>query len=122
VSLSRWRGQVVLLNFWGSSCVHCLEELPELERINKEVGDGFAVVSVCFDETDAREVQRLVRPRLREMPVYVNPDGLARARYDVQVMPSVYLIDPAGRVLGHGTGARSWPAGELRDLVRAVKE
>ncbi len=77
-SLDRWSGKVVLLNFWGTTCVHCLAELPALEKIAHEVGDGFAVVSVCFDETDAGEVRRLVQGRVQQMPVYVNPDGLVR--------------------------------------------
>src|SRR5207237_4254147 len=107
MSPGHWRGQVVLLNFWGSSCASCLKELPELEKLGEEVGEGFTVVSICFDETDVNAVRRLVQGRVHEMPVYVNPDGLARARYDVQVMPSLYLLDPAGRLLGPATGARS---------------
>jgi thiol-disulfide isomerase/thioredoxin len=116
-SLANLRGRVVLLNFWGTSCVHCITELPELEKLDEELHDrGLTILSVCADEDDPAVVTRLTR-HLNRMPVYVNPDGKATLRYDVQAMPCVYLIDGRGRLAGRIEGARTWTAAELGPLL-----
>src|SRR5688500_7054273 len=47
-SLAQLRGRVVLLNFWGTTCLPCLAELPTLERLHDEFRDqGLVVFSVC---------------------------------------------------------------------------
>lgn len=116
-SLGELRGRVVLLNFWGTSCVHCIRELPALEKLDDELRDrGLSVLSVCVDEDDPVVVGRLTR-HLKQMPVYVSPDGKALLRYDVQAMPCVYLLDAQGRLAGRFEGARTWTAAELAPLL-----
>jgi mono/diheme cytochrome c family protein/peroxiredoxin len=111
------RGRVVLLNFWGTTCVHCIKELPALEKLAEELGGrGLSVLSVCVDEDDPAVVGRLTR-HLKRMPVYVSPNGKASLRYDVQAMPCVYLLDTHGRLAGRLEGARTWIAAELAPLL-----
>lgn len=118
-SLAGLRGRVVLLNFWSTTCVHCLHELPNLERLNEDLRNrGLTVVSVCFDEDDPGEVGKLARRYAHDLPIYTNPDGKAAVRYDVQVMPCLYLIDAQGRLVGRAEGAHSWTAAELAPLVQ----
>jgi thiol-disulfide isomerase/thioredoxin len=116
-ALNDLRGRVVLLNFWGTSCVHCIRELPALEKLEEELrGRGLSVLSVCVDEDDPAVVGRLTK-HLQRMPVYVSPDGKAALRYDVQAMPCIYLLDARGRVAGRLEGARTWTAAELTPLL-----
>lgn len=121
-SLSDFKGKVVLLNFWATTCIHCLDELPELDRLGREYHDqGLVVVSVCFDDSTGDSARKLVRGRAPHLPVFVNPDGLARFRYDVQIMPVVYLIDAEGRVLGHTQGLRRWVDRDIQFLLQACR-
>ena len=52
--LSDWDGKLVLLNFWATWCGPCREEMPLLDRVNKHLADdGFAVVGIALDNTEA---------------------------------------------------------------------
>ena len=49
-----WKNKTVLLNFWGSWCPPCIEEMPLLDRFNKEYADqGIRVVGIVIDQEDA---------------------------------------------------------------------
>ncbi|HEV2499558.1 MAG TPA: TlpA disulfide reductase family protein [Terriglobia bacterium] len=54
VSLSHYRGKVVLLNFWGTWCGVCMSEIPELIQLQQEYGDkGFTVLGVAMGDSKA---------------------------------------------------------------------
>jgi mono/diheme cytochrome c family protein/peroxiredoxin len=124
VSLAQFRGNLVLVNFWGTDCVHCLAELPDLERLAEALAPrvdqpGVVVVPVCFDETDRQVVGKVARQHVQRLPVFVDPRGLGKLRFDAQVLPSTYLIDPRGRLVGSATGRHAWSAQELKQLLAA---
>lgn len=120
-TLESFRGKAVLLAFWGTTCAPCLSELPALERLSRDFGaDGLEVVALCVDETSPEPVRTSARGRVAELPLYVDTTGLARLRFDVQVLPSTVLIDPAGRLLGRAQGGDDWSRPELRALLLAV--
>jgi mono/diheme cytochrome c family protein/peroxiredoxin len=117
--LDELRGKLVLVHFWGTTCVHCREALPALERLAEAYqGRGLAVLSVCADESDSGVVSRLGRQHVRRLPLYVSPDGQARVRYDVQLLPSYFLIDPRGRLLGQAHGEKAWSDSAIEALLR----
>ena len=96
----------MVLAFWSMSCVPCLEELPELEKLRQQQSDnGLTVLPICVDAASIGEVHEFMRDRLQDLPVYTSADGLARARYDVQVLPTAFLIDPDGRLVGSLKGS-----------------
>jgi len=57
VSVDRFDGQVLLLNFWATWCAPCVEEMPMLSRLHQDyAGRGFTVVGIALDEPQrARE-------------------------------------------------------------------
>src|SRR5262249_25170044 len=88
-SLADFRGRLVLLTFWGTACAPCLAELPALERLAGECrGQGLSVVCVCADETDPDRVRAVTTRHSRGLPVFVDPSGSTRRRYDVQLLPA----------------------------------
>ncbi len=56
VTVDSWRDKILVLNFWGSWCPPCVEEMPLLDRMNNEHRErGVRVVGVVVDrEEDAR--------------------------------------------------------------------
>jgi mono/diheme cytochrome c family protein/peroxiredoxin len=112
------RGRLVLLNFWGTSCAHCIKEFPHLEELARRYENrGLAVVCACADEDEAEVVAGLAQKHAKQLAAFVDPHGLTRLRYDVQVLPTVLLIDPNGRVLGRAEGALDWSAGAIESLL-----
>ncbi len=104
VTLDSWRGRVVLVLFWGTSCTHCVAEMPAMDRFAARYRErGLVVLPVCVDEADAATARATADDR----PVYLDPGGTARLRYDVQALPTFALIGHDGRLLGTAQGAET---------------
>jgi peroxiredoxin len=111
--LADFRGRFVLLNFWATWCVPCLQEMPSLERLQRRLGpERLTVLAVSQDDDGAVQVTPLVRKLTLTFPIALDPEQRVAARYGVGVLPSTFLIDPQGRVLAAANGAREWDSAE----------
>ncbi|WP_114194731.1 TlpA family protein disulfide reductase [Edaphovirga cremea] len=106
VSLDRWQGKTVYLNFWSVSCGGCVSEMASLEKLSKTYGDKVVVVAV---NTDAEQVD--LKPVLAQRqigyPVVRDQLGITRERYEVIGTPTSFLIDAKGKVTAIHQGVRS---------------
>jgi len=108
ITLDRFRGQVVLLNFWATWCGPCRAEMPDLERLHRAYRDrGFAVVGVNFKESP-RQVQSFMTRQNLTFPALLDRDGAASATLRVVLLPVTLLLDREGRALWKALGAREW--------------
>jgi len=119
-TLSGRRGRVVLLVFWETSCLPCLEKLPRLQRLAEALtGQAAEVVPVCVNAAEPEAVRAAAAGRLTSLPCYLDADGKARVRFGVDAVPRACLIDRDGRLLGAGAGPADWDGPEMRELLRA---
>ena len=64
ISLHDLRGKVVVLNFWATWCPPCIEEMPSLVQMQRQLGDKVTVFAVSTDsDEDAEKYQRFLRER-----------------------------------------------------------
>lgn len=104
-SLDDRRGQFVLVNFFATWCVPCIEEHDDLVRFseaNRSSGRA-SVVSVIFSDTPD-DVRRFFDRRGGDWPVVRDDDGGISTAWGVARVPESYLVDPAGTVVGKITG------------------
>ena len=106
VSLSDFRGQPVVLNFWATWCMPCRVEIPHLEALYTKYKDQGLVVLGMNTETDYMKVKRFAEPRISYTVLL---DGGTQAQgYDVSGIPCTYYIDREGiiqhRSVGFGPG------------------
>ena len=119
--LSDYRGRVVLLTVWGTTCVSCLEELPDLDRLARlYAARGLSVISICGDESDPDIVRQVGGRRAPGLPLFVDRRGTALPRLDVTALPTTLLIDRDGRLVARIAGARSWVSDESRRALEAL--
>lgn len=120
VSLAALRGQVVLLNFWATWCPPCREEMPSMERLHQEFkAQGLAVLAVNIQESP-KQVARFMRDFRLTFPALLDVDATIAGRYGVRGLPSTYLIDRTGRVVGQVVGARDWAGPAAKALARSL--
>lgn len=101
ISLSDYRGKVVLLDFWATWCGPCLAELPNVKRVYEKYGaEGFVVIGVSLD-IDRRKLERFVREHDIRWPQVYDGRGwendVARL-YGVVAIPATLLLDKNGNV------------------------
>ncbi len=111
----------MLLNFWGTFCVPCREEMPQLEALWQSFKDqGFTVIAIATDRGNAKEVERFVRETALSFPVVLDPDGKVRRNYEIIGLPTTYLIGRDGRFHGRVIGARDWANAEAKSMIQRL--
>ncbi len=102
VSLSSFKGRVVLLNLWATWCPPCVHELPALDRLQqRHGGEDFVVVAVSVDQ-DPELARNLFKDRLAlsHLEFYVEPPANMAKIFPLDVLPSNFILDREGRVIG----------------------
>jgi cytochrome c biogenesis protein CcmG/thiol:disulfide interchange protein DsbE len=98
VSLSDYRGKVVVLNFWATWCTPCLAEMPALEHVYQTQRDrGLVVIGV-----DVQEPAEKVRAFLPQVgvtfPIVLDSDTALAQRYRATGLPATFIVDRQGSV------------------------
>jgi peroxiredoxin len=113
--LSDYRGQVVLLNFWGTWCGPCRVEMPEFEAAydaNKDT--GFTILAV--NNRDTADAVSSFRGEFGLSFPLVMDDGAAIAKtYGVFSFPSTYVLNQQGVITARHFGALT--AEQIQELV-----
>lgn len=104
VTLKKYRGKVVLLDFWATWCHGCKEEIPWFAGFQRKYGGkGLRVVGVSLDD----DGWKAIRPFLQTADVpyrIVLGDDATAAQYGIKNMPDTFLIDRQGRIAAAYTG------------------
>ncbi len=114
-------GKIVLVNFWTSWCVPCERELLFLARLQREVGEGFQVVSINVDRDSDKARPIMVRLQL-PFPVLMDADSEILARFEAFSVPMSVLVGSDGDVLDLHSGFDDAWARDLRERVTDLLE
>jgi cytochrome c biogenesis protein CcmG/thiol:disulfide interchange protein DsbE len=119
-SLSDYRGQVVVLNFWASWCPPCIDELPLLERTQRRLASRQAtVLGVNYKDIPEDALGFVDRFHL-SYPSVRDRDGDYAKDYGARAFPETFVIDRGGRIaaLRRGPVDQRWLDQTLRPLLR----
>jgi cytochrome c biogenesis protein CcmG/thiol:disulfide interchange protein DsbE len=111
VSLSEYRGWVVLVNIWATWCPPCVEEAPSIEKLyNTLKGDQFKILAVSIDSKGREAVVPFMKKYSLTFPVLLDPEGKIRILYGLTGVPESFVIDRKGIVVEKVTGPIDWAA------------
>ncbi len=109
VSLSQYRGKVVILNFWATWCPPCREEMPSMERLYQKYKDqGLVILAVSTDENGKKVVGQFLQKTPYSFPILLDSDSVAQNAYGVFRFPESFIIDRNGIVVKKIIGGRDW--------------
>jgi peroxiredoxin len=102
LSIARFKGKVVLLDFWATWCGPCIQELPNvLETYENHHKNGFEIIGISLDK-DEEALTKFVKSKSMTWPQYYDGKGwqneLAQ-KYGVRSIPATYLIDGEGKIV-----------------------
>lgn len=119
LKLSERRGEVIMLSFWANWCDPCKQGMPVLNDIYLRYRDeGFTLFSINI-EKDPEKVRKELRSMGVSFPVLIDVTHKVSEKYEVEEMPSTYLIDRDGNLrYTH----RGFPAGFDDVLTKQIRE
>ena len=105
------KGKVVMVNFWATSCVTCIKEMPQMtETYNKYKDQGLEFVAVAMSYDPPNYVLNYTETRKLPFKVALDPQGeLAKSFGDVKLTPTTYVIDKDGKIIKRYVGEPEFP-------------
>jgi thiol-disulfide isomerase/thioredoxin len=111
IDLSKLRGRVVVLNLWATYCAPCIEELPSLLALQKQMPD-LAIVAVSMDQDPDVYRKFLVQHHVDLLTVR-DEDQRVNELYGTAQIPETYIIDKQGVMRRKFIGAQNWTSPEI---------
>lgn len=121
VSLNDFGGKLLLLNFWGTWCAPCVQEVPSLNELQKRLGkSGLVVLGVSVDNNDAAYKAFLKRFNVVYSTSRDSERNVSMA-YGTYKFPETYLIDKNGKVLQKyiGPPEKGWTDPEIMNSLKS---
>ena len=116
--LSQFKGKVVLLNFWGSRCAPCIEELPSLMELHRRMPE-VAIVTISLDE-DPDVYQRFITKNHIDLLAICDPSQKIQTMYGTVQIPETYVIDRKGMLRRKFVSAQNWTSPEIVDYLEKL--
>ena len=116
----RLKGKVVVLNFWATWCAPCIQELPTLDKLQADLGsDKFAVVVVSVDLRGMEKVGPFWAEKgYKNLAIRLDQRGSMMRAFGTRGLPTTFLVDHEGNVVGYLEGHADWASDEAKALVR----
>ena len=126
-NIEEYKGKVVVINFWGTWCGYCVEEMPEFEKVYKEVGSNkkdVIILGVAGPKSKENQnnvdvekdkVISFLKKKNITYPTLMDETGKSFDDYKVRALPMTYVINKDGYLEGFVSGAIT--AEQLRKAV-----
>lgn len=102
--LADYRGKWVLVNFWATWCPPCQQETPELVALHNAHKDKDLVVLGMALDSNKKDVEKFIVKYQVSYPMAVGDYKMAAQLGDVEALPSTFLMDPNGKLVGFQEG------------------
>ena len=123
VKLADFHGRFMLVNLWATWCGPCINELPELAKLQSELPkERIAVVPVdVLEKLDAEKIRTFLSGHgAAELPVYIDSNYATQRGFTANELPLTVLIDADGRELARMLGPAEWDSVPAQEVIRAA--
>ena len=118
--LETYKGKVVLVDFWASWCSPCLQSFPWMNELQQRHSkDGFVVLAVNMDQ-DRALADAFLKKTVVGFRIEYDPQGTIAQKFEVQAMPTSFLIDRSGKVRASHQGFREKQRAEREDEIQQL--
>jgi len=121
LSISQYKGKVVLVDFWATWCPPCVAKVPEIQSVyNKYHDKGLEIVGISLDEEKSR-LQQFTQQKKMPWPQYFDGkrwENKLAVKYGVDATPTAYLLDRQGKIIAKLSGEEDLDS----EIAQALKK
>jgi len=117
VTLSQFRGKVVILNFWSIWCGPCLAEMPSLNKLYLELKDKGLVVLAIAEDPAEKPLKSYIKEKGLAFPVLMDKERKVYLKYSLFGIPVSFLIDKKGVIIEKIIGESDWVSPQMKEKV-----
>ena len=123
-SLEKYRGSILLVNFWATWCPPCRFEMPALDRLQAALGGPeFQVIAVSLDRNGLKRAREFYDAKdIQALDIHLDPKAEASGKMRVISLPTTLLIDRSGQEIARLAGIAEWDAEPAMQFFRKVVE
>ena len=119
ISLEKYYGKILLVNFWATWCAPCIREMASLDKLQeKRGGSDFTVIAISQDLMEWRAVLPfLKKSQLKNILTFVDRKTQLARYLKVAGLPTTILFSKNGKELGRLKGTAEWDSSEAIELI-----
>ena len=118
--LGQISGRVIWVDFWASWCVPCRRSFPWMNEMQQKYrADGLQIIGVNLDD-DKSAADRFLNETPAKFTLQFDPEGKLARKFDVQAMPSSYLLDASGNVIASHFGFKVADTQQYEAQIKAA--
>ena len=122
VSLSDFRGKIVFINFWTTWCLACVIEMPSMEKLHQKFKDkDFVMLAINLQES-ASKIKQFYKEYKLTLTTLLDTTGDVGTGFGIRSIPTTYILDKNGRIIGKALGPREWESKESIALFEYLTE
>jgi peroxiredoxin len=119
VSLSDYRGHVVLVNVWATWCPPCVDEMPSMEKLYRALkGTNFEILAVSIDALGKEAVAPFVKKYNLSFPALMDQDGTIKTLFQTTGVPESFIINQEGIFIEKVIGPKDWATPQVVGFFR----
>jgi len=96
--LADYQGRWVVVNFWATWCVPCIEEIPEIAAFQKD-HPRVVVIGVAVDAENEAKVKQFARKLGHDYPLVLSDESVEKQLGEPRALPTTRIYDPSGKVV-----------------------
>ncbi|MBH67029.1 MAG: hypothetical protein CMM58_01630 [Rhodospirillaceae bacterium] len=124
ISLAQFEGNWLLINFWATWCAPCVDELPSINRLMKNIkSPNFKVLLISIDRGGIPTfLPFLKKLGMSELQSASDPQAKLMRKLQLTGIPTTILVSPQGRIVGKLIGNAQWDSEAATKLIRSFTE
>ena len=122
VSLSDFKGQVVMINFWATWCPPCRKEMPSMQRAWEQYQKNDIMMLAVHIGGDVDEIWSFVSEYNLDFPVLIDGNSKVSNAWPILGIPTSFVIDKQGKIAYRAIGGREWDSPQLMQMMLSLNK